>query len=107
MAPSPYIRKGQHASDWSHSQNRSKLIAVANRVALGLGDKTKTFNFEDTELVEVWFHEITCHAGRNTNGKPDTHGDKDVDSYASDIEAMFPKAATTSKVFVEMQGFLK
>jgi len=84
-----------------------KLIAVANRVTLSLGDKTKTFKFEDSELLEVWFHEIACHAGRNTNGKPDVHGDKNVDSYEKDIEAMFPKAATISKVFVEMQGFLK
>jgi hypothetical protein len=84
-----------------------KAIAVANRIALSLGDKTKTFKFEDSELLEVWFHEIACHAGRNTDGKPDVHGDKQVDSYAKDIEAMFPKATTVSKAFVEIQGFLK
>jgi len=84
-----------------------KLIAVANRIALSLGDKTKIFKFEDSELLEVWFHEIACHAGRNTNGKPDVHGDKDVESCASDIAAMFPKPTTVSKVFVEIQGFLK
>ena len=84
-----------------------KLIAVANRIALSLGDKTKIFKFEDSELLEVWFHEIACHAGRNTNGKPDVHGDKDVESCASDIGAMFPKPTTVSKVFVEIEGFLK
>ena len=84
-----------------------KLIVVANRIALNLGDKTKTFKFEDSELLEVWFHEIACHAGRNTEGKPDVHGDKEVERWASDIEAMFPKATTVAKVFLEMQGFLK
>jgi hypothetical protein len=84
-----------------------KLIVVANRIALNLGDKTKTFKFEDSELLEVWFHEIACHAGRNTEGKPDVHGDKEVERWASDIEAMFPKTTTVAKVFLEIQGFLK
>jgi hypothetical protein len=84
-----------------------KLIAVANRIALSLGEKITMFKFEDFELLEVWFHEIACHAGRNTNGMPDLHGDKDVESCASDIEGMFPKATTVSKVFVGIQGFLK
>ena len=88
-------------------KTRRKLIVVANRIALTLGDKIKRFNFEDSELLEVWFHEIACHAGRNTNGKPDTHGDKEVESFASDIEAMFPKSTTVSKAFVEIQSFLK
>jgi hypothetical protein len=84
-----------------------KVIAVANRIALNLGDKSRTVKFQDSELLEVWFHEIACHAGRNTIGKPDVHGDKQVDSYEKDIEAMFPKATTVSKVFGEIQGFLK
>jgi len=84
-----------------------KLIAVANRIVLSLGDKLKTFTFQDSELLEVWFHEIACHAGRNTIGKPDVHGDKEVESYAKDIVAMFPKSTTVSKVFVEIQSFLK
>jgi hypothetical protein len=84
-----------------------KLIVVANRIALNLGGKTKTFKFEDSELLEVWFHEVACHAGRNTEGKPDVHGDKEVERWASDIEAMFPKATTVAKVFLEIQGFLK
>ncbi len=84
-----------------------KVIVVANRIALSLGDKVKTFKFEDYELLEVWFHEIACHAGRNSIGKPDIHGDKEVNSYANDILAMFPKATTVSKVFVEIEDFLK
>jgi hypothetical protein len=26
------------------------------------------FKFEDRELLETWFHETACHAGRNTEG---------------------------------------
>ena len=84
-----------------------KLIAIANRIALRLGDKVKMLKFEDSELLETWFHEIACHAGRNTIGKPDVHGDKDVNSYAKDIVDMFPKATTVSKLSIEIQEFLK
>jgi hypothetical protein len=81
-----------------------KLIAVANRIALNLRDKIKMFKFEDFELLEVWFHETACHAGRNTDGKPDAHGDNEVERCASDIKAMFPKPTTVSKVFAEIWG---
>lgn len=84
-----------------------KLIAVANRTVVSFGDKVKTFIFEESELLEVWFHEIACHAGRNTAGKPDVHGDKEVDSYEKDIKEMFPKSSTVAKVFGEIQDFLK
>jgi hypothetical protein len=94
--------------DGVHLNSGRKLIVVANRIALTLGDKIKkVFNFDDSELVSTWFHEIACHAGRHSARKVDTHGDKDVDSCASDIEAMFPNANTLSKVDAEIQVFLK
>jgi hypothetical protein len=85
-----------------------KLIVIANRFALSLGNnKVKIFNFEDSELLGTWFHEIACHAGRNSESKVDTHGDKEVESSAADIDGMFPKSTTASKVLVEVQNFLK
>jgi hypothetical protein len=83
-----------------------KLIVVANRIALSLEDKIKMFDFDDSELLATWFHEIACHAGRNSLKKPDTHGDKEVERSASDIEAMIPNGKTVSKVLGEIQGFL-
>jgi hypothetical protein len=56
-----------------------KLIAVVNRANLSLEGKIKTFKFEDSELLEVWVHEIAVHAGRNSTQKSDAHGDKTVD----------------------------
>ena len=85
-----------------------KLVVIANRIALTLGDnKPKMFNFKDAELLATWFHEIACHAGRNSIKKPDTHGDKEVESCARDIDDMFPKSVTAAQVLTEIQGFLK
>jgi hypothetical protein len=85
-----------------------KLIVISNRIALTLeGAKTKIFTFNDAELLGTWFHEIACHAGRNSIKKVDTHGDKEVEASARDIDDMFPKSVTPSKVLVEVQAFLK
>jgi hypothetical protein len=65
------------------------------------------FKFEDRELLETWFHETACHAGRITQTKHDEHGDPEVNRAAIDIETRFPKATTVPKVFAEIQDFLK
>jgi len=84
-----------------------KLIVVANRIALSLGGKIKMFKFEDPELIETWFHETACHAGRITKRESDLHGDPGVNRAAIEIETMFPKATTVPKVFAEIQDYLK
>ncbi len=88
-----------------------KLIVIANRIALKLGGgKFKIFNFNDDELVEVWFHEIACHAGRNSQRISDIHkksGIGPVDSCARDIEQMFPKTSTVPKVLSAISDYLK
>jgi hypothetical protein len=101
------VERGITLPDGVTLKSGQKLIVIANRIALNLGGKVKNFQFADSELLEVWFHEIACHAGRNSEGKTDTHGNKEVESSASDIEAMFPKSTTVSKVFDETQAFLK
>lgn len=90
------------------SSKRKKLIVIASRISLSLGDKTpKPFKMDDSELLKTWFHEIACHAGENTEGNPDIHGDVHVDSCAADIDAMFPSTSILSKVFLETDAFLK
>jgi hypothetical protein len=84
-----------------------KLIVVATRIKLDLEGKIKTLQFEDSELLEVWFHEIAAHAGRNSTKKTDVHGDKTVDGFARDIADMFPKTTTVAKVLVEIKSFLE
>jgi hypothetical protein len=85
-----------------------KLIAIANRVTLRLGDKiVKNFSVTDPELLNSWFHEISCHAGRNAGNKPDVHGDKNVEDCAADIDRRIPTSATTSAIAAEIDAFLK
>ena len=87
--------------------SKRKLITVVNRINLKLEGRIKTFKFEDSEFLQVWFHEIAAHAGRNSTQKTDVHGDKTVDGFARDIKEMFPEATTVPKVFVEIDNFLK
>ena len=90
------------------ASKRRKLIVVASRIDLSLGDKIKkTFAIDDPELIKTWFHEIACHAGENIEGIPDTHGDVHVDTCAKDIDTMFPSSTILSKVSLEVDAFLK
>jgi hypothetical protein len=88
-------------------KSKRKLIAIANRVALRLDGKVEMFLFNDDELVETWFHEIACHAGRNAQGLPDTHNDKTVNSYTTEIKEMFPETKTIPTVGAVIKEFLK
>jgi hypothetical protein len=90
------------------ASKRAKLIVITNRITLSLGGKSpKTFDIDDPELLGTWFHEIACHAGENTEGIPDIHGDTHVELCAKDIDAMFPTSPVISKVFLEMDNFVK
>jgi hypothetical protein len=90
------------------ASRRTKLIVIASRIALSLGGKSKkNFNIDDPELVSTWFHEIACHAGENTEGIPDVHGDEHVDLCAKEIDGMFPKSPVVSQVFLEIDNFVK
>jgi hypothetical protein len=85
-----------------------KFIAIANRIALKLGNKVTMFMFDDDELLEVLFHETACHAGRNTQGLSDTHGDAVVDQCAKDINGEFNSPRTTlPKIVNAINAFLK
>lgn len=101
------VERGNTLPTGVNLKSGRKLIVIANRIALKLGSKVKMFTFEDDELVEVWFHETACHAGRNSQGLLDVHGDKVVDRCARDIEDMFPKTTTVPKVLTAIQNFLK
>jgi hypothetical protein len=90
------------------ASKRTKLIVITNRIVLTLADKPKkTFNVDDPELLGTWFHEIACHAGENSEGIPDIHGDPHVELCAKDIDAMFPKSPILTQVFAEADNFLK
>jgi hypothetical protein len=100
------FEKGNTLPTGTELLSKRKLIVIANRIALKLGSKIKTFEFNDDELLEVWFHEIACHAGRNSRGVPDTHGNKAVESCSNDIQGMFPKTKTIPMVITEIVDYL-
>jgi hypothetical protein len=75
------------------------LISVCTRINLKVGLKITKFKYNDSELLETFFHEIACHAGRINQGVPDTHGNTRVDTSAADIHSMFPKYSTVDKLF--------
>lgn len=100
------VERGNTLPTGATLNSKRKLIAVVSRIDLSLEGKSKTFKFEDSELLEVWFHEIAVHAGRNSTQKSDAHGDKTVDALAQDIKEMFPESTTVPKVAVEINKFL-
>ncbi|HTJ30849.1 MAG TPA: hypothetical protein VL346_10125 [Acidobacteriaceae bacterium] len=84
-----------------------KTIVVTTQAKMILGGRPgKTFTVTDNELVNTWFHEIACHAGRVTAGKDSAHGNAEVESTSSDIDRMIPERQTAEKIFNEIQGFL-
>jgi hypothetical protein len=85
---------------------RKKLIVVADRVTLHL-DKITTIDVTDSELVNTWFHEIACHAGRVTRGEESVHGNADVNRCVLDINEMISKKVTTGKIAAAIDDFLK
>jgi hypothetical protein len=101
------------------NSGRTKLIVIADRISLILGNQpSKPFQVTNNELVNTWFHEIACHAGRISEGVPSGHA-KDrisaVDSCAQDIDEMIPTqtnrkdkfGSTTTKIFEAIEAFLK
>jgi hypothetical protein len=78
-----------------------KLIVVADRVSLDLAGDVQKFGFEDSELLEFWFHETACHAGFDSRGKSTIHGARAVVSCAMDVQRMFPNSTTVQKIFEE------
>lgn len=103
------IEKGNTLPTGVKLNSDKKLIVIANRIELMLGKKLQKFEFTDDELVSVWFHEIACHAGRNSEGIADSHLDDEVNMHAKDIdEVMFKGTRTTlPKLQAAMRKFLE
>jgi hypothetical protein len=85
-----------------------KLIVISTKVVLSLENKIKqNFDLTDSDLLNTWFHEIGCHAGRDSEHKPSNHGDPDVEECVKDIDKTIPDRVTVDKIFAEINGFLK
>lgn len=84
-----------------------KLIAICTRVVLSVENTTENFDLTDSELLLTWFHEIACHAGRESEHEPSNHEDPYVEEYVKEFDAMIPTTKTYNKIFAEIKRFLK
>ena len=62
------LRDGKDHPTLGCARLNSYLSSSGYPIDLSLGGKIKMFKFEDPELLETWFHESACHAGRNSEG---------------------------------------
>ena len=92
------VAQGKGARTGVSLKSGRGIVLVATRLNLKSGKTSLKFQFQDSEKLEVFFHELACHAGRETQGLVDTHGNVTVDAWAADIERMFPKSTTFRKV---------
>jgi hypothetical protein len=101
------IQKGATMPAGTSMQSGRKLIAIANRITLRLeGKANREYVVTDDEIVNIWFHEIACHAGLQTQGKPCGHGDPHVEDTYIKIDRMIPGEKTGQQVFKDVDAFL-
>ncbi len=102
------IEKGNTMPVGANIESGRKLIAIANRITLQLGDKiNKAYVVKDEELVNTWFHEIACHAGLITQKNPNCgHGEGRVDDTSDEIDLWIPEKQAGDHVFKDVKEFL-
>jgi hypothetical protein len=94
------------------NSGRTKSIVVTNRATLNLGGTIQKINVSDPDLVDTWFHEIGCHAGRKQKKLRDwehTPDDKTtpVEVCASDIDEIFKNREAGPKIWATINAYLK
>lgn len=66
------------------------LVVLVTKIAVtGQNGRKKVFTPTEDVVLESVLHEISAHAGRMTEGRPDTHGDRGVDDIARELGEFF------------------
>ena len=81
------------------SQARGLVVLVTEIKVIAPDGTTKTFTPTDDQLVESLLHELSAHAGQETEHKPSEHGRGDVNAIAGEIAGWFPASATTREIY--------
>lgn len=68
---------------------RGLVVLVTKITVTGQNGRKKVFTPTEDVVLESVLHEISAHAGRMSEGKPDTHGDRGVDDIAKEIGEFF------------------
>ncbi len=83
----------------SGGQARGLVVLVTVIKVIAPDGTTKTFTPSDDQLVESLLHELSAHAGQETEHKPSEHGRGDVNAIAGEIAGWFPASATTREIY--------
>ncbi len=71
-------------------KNGRGLIVVVTKITVkDAKGRTKVFTPTEDAVLEAVMHEISAHAGRITEGKPDGHGTRAVDEIADEVARFF------------------
>ena len=68
---------------------RGLIVIVTKITVTGPDGRTKVFTPTEDEVLESVMHEIAAHAGRITQGEPDTHGTRAVEEITEDVAKFF------------------
>jgi hypothetical protein len=68
---------------------RGLVVLVIKIAVTGQNGRKKVFTPTEDVVLESVLHEISAHAGRMTEGRPDTHGDRGVDDIAREVGEFF------------------
>jgi len=72
---------------------RGLIVVVTKITVTGQNGKQKVFTPTEDTILEAVLHEVSAHAGRMTEGKPDTHGNRGVEDIAEEIGRFFRYSA--------------
>jgi len=83
-------------------------ILITNRITLNIEGTVTKYAVDDDDLVRTWFHELSCHAGRDhlKHGKM-LHGDTTVEHYVDELHANFGPNPSIETIFRQIEAFEK
>jgi hypothetical protein len=83
-------------------------ILITTRITLDIEGKVTKYVIDDNDLIRTWFHELSCHAGRNhLGGWKMLHGDPTVNHYTEEFDANFGASPSIDAVFRQIDAFEK
>lgn len=80
-------------------QPRGLVVLVTEIDVVAPDGSKKTFKPTEDQIVESLLHELSAHAGQDTEHRPSEHGRGDVNDIASEIAGWFPASSTTGDIY--------
>jgi hypothetical protein len=80
-------------------QSRGLVVLVTQINVVAPDGTAKTFTPTDDQIVESLLHELSAHAGQDSEHRPSEHGRGDVNMIADEIAGWFPASSTTADIY--------